>query len=216
MPHHAGLVSHQALLVGDHSRVELARAERPGARRTCTAAHGGRYRLVTAPGLKAAWSWTDARPGWGTIPVAGGLSVRRRCRDEGTRVAALLALVAACSWGGSDFLGGLAGRRAGRDISLPSALIGSGIGLVGLTIVAAAVGGASMSGRDVTFAVGAGIGSAVGVSLLYRGLTIGAMGIVAPITGIGAVALPVLVGTRGSHAGRCFVRCECRTSVAGR
>ena len=110
-------------------------------------------------------------------------------------MAAVLALVAACSWGGSDFLGGLAGRRAGRDISLPSALIGSAIGLVGLSVVAALVGGAAMSGRDIAYAAGAGVGSAAGVSLLYRGLTIGTMGVVAPITGVGAVALPVVVGT---------------------
>ena len=115
-------------------------------------------------------------------------------------MAVLLALVAAGSWGGSDFLGGLAGRRAGRDISLPSALIGSTIGLVGLSVIAAAVGGAAMSGRDVLFAAGAGVGSAAGVSLLYRGLTIGTMGVVAPITGVGAVALPVLVGTVSGHS----------------
>ena len=115
-------------------------------------------------------------------------------------MAVLLALVAAGSWGGSDFLGGLAGRRAGRDISLPSALIGSTIGLVGLSVIAAAVGGAAMSGRDVAFAAGAGVGSAAGVSLLYRGLTIGKMGVVAPITGVGAVALPVLVGTVSGQA----------------
>ena len=115
-------------------------------------------------------------------------------------MAVVLALVAACSWGGSDFLGGLAGRRAGRDISLASALLASTLGLLGLTLVAAIVGGASLSVRDIAYAAGAGVGSAAGVSLLYRGLTVGKMGVVAPITGVGAVAIPVLVSTASGDA----------------
>lgn len=110
-------------------------------------------------------------------------------------MAAMLALVASCSWGGSDFLGGLAGRRAGRDISLASGLCASSLGLLGLTVVAVFAGGATMSAADVAYAVGAGLGSAAGVTLLYRGLTIGKMGVVAPITGAGAVAVPVVVST---------------------
>lgn len=110
-------------------------------------------------------------------------------------MASVLALVAAASWGGSDFLGGLAGRRAGRDISLASALLGSLLGLAGLWVIAAIVGGAPMTRSDLVYAAGAGVGSAAGVSLLYRGLTIGKMGVVAPITGAGAVALPVVVST---------------------
>lgn len=109
-------------------------------------------------------------------------------------MAVVLALAAACSWGGSDFLGGLAGRRSDHDISVASSLAASAIGLVGLTAIAALVGGAGLTGRDVSFAAGAGVGGAVGVALLYRGLAIGKMGVVAPITGAGAAAVPVIVG----------------------
>lgn len=115
-------------------------------------------------------------------------------------MAVVLALAAACSWGASDFLGGLAGRRTAHDISVASSLAGSVIGLVGLSATAAIVGGAALSTADLGYAAGAGIGGAVGVALLYRGLAIGKMGVVAPITGAGAAAVPVVVGVAGGEA----------------
>lgn len=115
-------------------------------------------------------------------------------------MAVVLALAAACSWGTSDFLGGLAGRRSERDISLATSLAASAIGFVGLLGVAWLVGGARLTTADVLHAAAAGVGGAVGVALLYRGLAIGVMGVVAPITGVGAAALPVLVGTATGEA----------------
>jgi drug/metabolite transporter (DMT)-like permease len=40
----------------------------------------------------------------------------------------------------------------------------------------------------------AGLGSAVGTVFLYRGLARGRMGVVAPVSGVGAALMPVLVG----------------------
>jgi drug/metabolite transporter (DMT)-like permease len=107
--------------------------------------------------------------------------------------AVLLGLAAALSWGTSDFLGGLAGRRADRDISVAVGLWGQLIGLLGLGTAGLLLGGDALTSRDVAIGVGAGIGGSLGVVLLYRGLRIGRMGVVAPITGAGAAALPVLV-----------------------
>lgn len=109
-------------------------------------------------------------------------------------MAAALALAAAVSWGASDFLGGLAGRRAEGDVSISTSLTSHVIGVFGLTVAAALVGGAALGRTDLLWSVGAGAGGAVGVALLYRGLAIGRMGVVAPVTGVGAAAIPVLVG----------------------
>lgn len=109
-------------------------------------------------------------------------------------MAVLLALTAAASWGASDFLGGLAGRRTERDITLSIAFLSQLLGLVGLTAIALLLGGDALTRHDVGLSVGAGLGGAVGVALLYRGLAIGRMGVVAPVTGAGAAVLPVIVG----------------------
>lgn len=109
-------------------------------------------------------------------------------------MAVLLALTAAASWGTSDFLGGLAGRRTEDDITLSIAFLSQLLGLVGLTAIALLVGGDPLSRRDVLLSVVAGLGGALGVGLLYRGLRIGRMGVVAPVTGAGAAILPVIVG----------------------
>jgi drug/metabolite transporter (DMT)-like permease len=114
--------------------------------------------------------------------------------EEEEPVAVLLALTAAASWGASDFFGGLAGRRAPGDVSVSVSLAAHVIGAVGLSLVALLVGADAVTGRDVAFSMAAGVGGAAGVALLYRGLAIGKMGIVAPITGAGAAALPVVVG----------------------
>lgn len=47
---------------------------------------------------------------------------------------------------------------------------------------------------DVGWAIGAGIGGMVGISALYRGLAVGRMGVVAPVTGVLGAAIPVAFG----------------------
>lgn len=106
----------------------------------------------------------------------------------------LLALGAALSWGTSDFFGGLAGRRSPRDISVAVSLWATVGGLVGLSVLSQLFPTAGLVGNDAWFAAGAGAGGALGVAMLYRGLRIGRMGVVAPITGALAAAVPVVVG----------------------
>lgn len=108
-------------------------------------------------------------------------------------MALVLALTAAVSWGASDFLGGLAGRRADGEITVATSFTTQFIGLLGLSAIALAVGG-TMTSADVWNATAAGLGGAVGVALLYRGLTVGKMGVVAPVTGAGAATIPVVYG----------------------
>ncbi|MDX1659032.1 MAG: EamA family transporter [Nitriliruptorales bacterium] len=102
-----------------------------------------------------------------------------------------LALTAAVSWGTSDFLGGLAGRRAGDDSVLSILFVTQAMGFVPTLIAALLVAGEVTSG-DVLIGAVAGLVGMAGVAALYRGLRIGKMGVVAPITGAVAAAIPVV------------------------
>jgi drug/metabolite transporter (DMT)-like permease len=102
----------------------------------------------------------------------------------------LLALAAALAYGASDFVGGVGSRRYS---SWQIVLVGQGAGalvllLAGLTLPA------SPTALDFAWALLAGLGGAAGSILLYRGLARGRMGLVAPISAVGAAALPVLAG----------------------
>src|SRR4029079_19005105 len=93
--------------------------------------------------------------------------------------AVLLALTASASWGVSDFLGGLKARSASV---LTVLLVSQPAGLVLMGAIVAARGGWRGWGWWVLWAVLGGIGGAIGIGSLYKGLSVGSMGIVAPIT----------------------------------
>jgi drug/metabolite transporter (DMT)-like permease len=94
-------------------------------------------------------------------------------------VAAALALCGALCWGVADFFGGLAARRLAV---LAVVVVSQTIGLAGL-LVWVLLSGESFPGVvELVPAAGAGLAVLVGVAALYRGLAIGAMGIVAPIS----------------------------------
>jgi drug/metabolite transporter (DMT)-like permease len=102
----------------------------------------------------------------------------------------VLALVSAVGYGGSDFVGGLTARRVSP---WAVAIVGQLAGALAMLAV-----GLSLSRRaglaDFAWATMAGLGSAVGTVFLYRGLARGRMGVVAPVSGVGAALVPVLVG----------------------
>lgn len=101
-----------------------------------------------------------------------------------------IALAAALVYGAGDFLGGLAARRTAL---LTVLLISQGVGLAGIAVIAALIGG-SARGADLALGAAAGLAGGVGVALLYRGLATGTMSLVAPITGVVAVIVPVAYG----------------------
>jgi drug/metabolite transporter (DMT)-like permease len=92
---------------------------------------------------------------------------------------AFLALLGAASWGVGDFLAGLASRRTHVLTVLAAS---QAVGLVGAAGWAVASRDALPALEDVLPAVGAGAAGAIGLAALYRGLSLGAMGIVAPIS----------------------------------
>lgn len=102
----------------------------------------------------------------------------------------LLALGAALSYGLSDFLGGIFGRRA---TPWGVASVAGTVGAVAVSLVALA-DDRTPSGPDLAWAAVAGVGNGFGTAFLYRGLASGRMGVVAPVSGVTAAVLPVLVG----------------------
>lgn len=111
--------------------------------------------------------------------------------NSGTMSSAALSLGAAGVWGGGDFAGAIAAKRASvfRVVAVAHAF--------GLVLMLALVW---ISGERVpplsAFGWGAvaGITDAFGVAALYKGLSTGRMGVVAPVASVITAVLPVLFG----------------------
>jgi drug/metabolite transporter (DMT)-like permease len=115
--------------------------------------------------------------------------------------AVLLALGGAVSYGLSDFIGGITSRRT---TAWPVAFLACAGALLGSVVLALARGGAPAP-ADFAWAALAGIGSGTGSGFLYRGLAAGRMGVVAPVSAVGAAVLPVVVGVAGGERPRLLV-----------
>ena len=100
-------------------------------------------------------------------------------------------LAAAAAWGGGDFGGGLASRRVPV---YGVVLVSQATGMVLCLALALVLGDSLPTGNDVVVCIVAGVLGAFGITMLYRGLAIGRMGIVAPVTGVLAAVIPVVAG----------------------
>lgn len=107
-------------------------------------------------------------------------------------MAIALALCSALAWGWSDFIGGITSRR---EHHVTVALWSQVLGVVPFLTVAFLFAPLDSVGRvDVTYGALAGLGGALGLVMLFRGLSVGRMAVVAPITALGGAGLPVLWG----------------------
>lgn len=105
-------------------------------------------------------------------------------------MAVLLALCASALFGVADFLGGSSARRIPpATTSFASQLAG----LVVLLVGAGVTGGALIRG-DMALGAAAGAIGAVAIWLFYRGLSLGAMSVVAPISAVTSAVVPILAG----------------------
>lgn len=104
--------------------------------------------------------------------------------------AVLLALVSAVAYGVSDFVGGILSKRTSP---WTVALLGNLTAALAVLAVVPVTDGTATA-RDLQWAVLAGVGGGIGTIYLYRGLASGRMGVVAPVSGVGAALLPVMVG----------------------
>ena len=103
--------------------------------------------------------------------------------------AVLVVLGAALAYGLSDFIGGVVSRRTSVWPVAFTACLGAALG----TLVLALVVPGDPTAADYAWGLLGGIGSGAGTAFLYRGLAAGRMGVVAPVSGVGATTLPVLI-----------------------
>lgn len=110
-------------------------------------------------------------------------------------MAIVLALVSAVAYGLSDFVGGLVSRRTS---AWSVALVGQSSSALCAAAAALFVPGDPTRG-DLLWGLVAGVGGGAGAGFLYRGFSSGRMGVVAPVSGVGAAVVPVLAGTMGGE-----------------
>jgi drug/metabolite transporter (DMT)-like permease len=110
-------------------------------------------------------------------------------------VAILLGLAVAAAYGSADFLGGLTSKRSAV---MSVMLMAQAVGVTVLALVMALGPGAAPTARDHLLGVAVGVTGSVAVAFLYRGLAVGRMSVVAPITAVGSAVLPVAWGVAAS------------------
>lgn len=102
-----------------------------------------------------------------------------------------LGMLASLGWGVGDFGGGLTSRAAPVLGVLGGSQLASLI--VGLGLLAI-VREPAMRPEDVAISIAGGFFGASGLALLYRGLAVGRMGVVAPVAAVLTAMLPILFG----------------------
>jgi drug/metabolite transporter (DMT)-like permease len=105
-------------------------------------------------------------------------------------MAVVLALASALMYGLSDFVGGLVSRRVS---AWSAAVVGQTSSTVCTALAALFVAG-SPTGAHFAWGALAGVSGGVGTAFLYRGLSSGRMGVVAPVSAVGSAVVPVVVG----------------------
>ncbi|QKG21422.1 EamA family transporter [Actinomadura verrucosospora] len=104
---------------------------------------------------------------------------------------ALLALGSALCYGIADVAGGLLSRRADfRTV----AFLGQAGGLVCAVVAALLLPVRESPWHGIAWGFPSGVGTGIAMVFLYRGISRGTMSVVVPVSAVGGVALPVLVG----------------------
>jgi drug/metabolite transporter (DMT)-like permease len=105
-------------------------------------------------------------------------------------LAVVFSVLCAIVYGSSDFCGGLASRRTA---TLGVVVLSQAVGFVLLLAVIPVFGGSPATGDGVWGSV-CGVAGGGAIALLYRGLSIGTMGVVSPITAVLAAVVPIVYG----------------------
>ena len=108
-----------------------------------------------------------------------------------TELSYALAVLSSMTYGAADFLGGLATKRS----TMFSVVIFSQLsGLILVLISVSFLPSSLPTAIDFAWGVASGLAGGIGVALLYPGLAIGVMSVVAPVTAVCAVIIPLVVG----------------------
>ncbi|MCM1986763.1 DMT family transporter [Methanococcoides seepicolus] len=103
----------------------------------------------------------------------------------------LLGLASAAAWGAADFGGGFASKRTSEYSVV---ILMQAVGLILLPILAIVFSEQFPRGGGIFWGFVAGVAGSLGLVFLYRALSQGKMGVVAPVSAIITVALPVIYG----------------------
>lgn len=106
-------------------------------------------------------------------------------------MAILFALLAALSYGGSDFAAGLASRRIGAGAVAAGV---QALSVVTVLLALAVFSGDGPAWPAMGWGAASGIGNALGTLALYRGFALGRMSVVATLSAVVTAAGPVIVG----------------------
>ena len=115
---------------------------------------------------------------------------------SGAPFGGVLALLAAVSWGGGDFSGGMGAKAAGGTArgALRVIVSAHAMSLAAVALVLVAQGGAVLRGAAVGWGLGAGVVAGLSLAAFYVALARGAMGASAAVSGLLAAAIPAGVG----------------------
>src|SRR5687768_15658016 len=100
-------------------------------------------------------------------------------------------ILAALWFGAGDFAGAVAARRAGAVAVVAGA---HGIGLIALLLATAVLRPPFPGTTGILLGLAAGVGGAIGLAALYRGMSLGSMGLVTALSGAGSLAIPLVAG----------------------
>ena len=99
--------------------------------------------------------------------------------------------MSAFSFGTADFLGGFSSRKNSTTATVAWA---QGAGLILVIIAAPLMGAENVSVYDILWGIIGGISGAIGVLVLFHGLSTGIASIVSPVAALSGAAFPVLFG----------------------
>lgn len=102
---------------------------------------------------------------------------------------AILGLVVAALWGASDFLGGLASRRAS---ALLVVVVAHGLSMAMLVLIALGTHARFPSERTAVWGLLTGLSGGAALIVFYRALAMGEMGLTAALTGLLTALVPVV------------------------
>jgi drug/metabolite transporter (DMT)-like permease len=100
-------------------------------------------------------------------------------------------ILSALSFGAGDFAGAVAARRAGALAVVAGA---HGTGLIALLVATALLRPPLPDPGSIGIGLVAGVAGAVGLAALYRGMSLGSMGLVTALAGAGSLAIPLAAG----------------------
>jgi drug/metabolite transporter (DMT)-like permease len=100
-------------------------------------------------------------------------------------------ILSALSFGAGDFAGAVASRRAGALVVVAGA---HGIGLLALLLAALVVRPPLPDAGGIGLGLLAGVAGMIGLAALYRGMSLGSMGLVTALSGSGSLAIPLAAG----------------------